>query len=102
MRVIVVALVWGIASMGCEKDPAPSDSVKPLQPASQTPTTGSAPNPSSDTIEVEANVIREGDVKAKRPVTDDVDEGVAPSEKSGAADPASAGHAEEGEEIDDE
>jgi hypothetical protein len=100
MRVIVVALVWGIASMGCEKNPAPSDRVKPLQPASQAPATGSAPSPASDTIEVEPNVIREDDVKAKRRVTDD--EGVTPSDRSGAAAPTSAGQAGEGEEIDDE
>jgi hypothetical protein len=102
MRVIVVALVWGIASMGCEKDPAASDRTKALQPAPQTPASGSAATPSSDTIEVEPNVIRNGDGKAKGSVADDEDQGVVPSGKSGAADPASAGHAEEGEEIDDE
>jgi hypothetical protein len=102
MRVIVVALVWGIASMGCEKDPAPSDRTKALQPASPTPATGSATNPSSNTIEVDPNVIRDSDLKAKGNMAEDDDEGVAPSDQSGAGDPASAGHAEEGEEIDDE
>jgi hypothetical protein len=51
---------------------------------------------------VDPNVIRDSELKAKGSVADHDDEGVAPSDQSGAADPASAGHAEEGEEIDDE
>jgi hypothetical protein len=101
MRVIVVALVWGFASMSCAKDPAPSDSTKALQPAAPTAGGGAAPTPSSDTIEVEPNVIRESDVKSKGKAPDEAEDGV-PSDRSGAADPGSPGHAEEGGEVDDE
>ena len=121
MRVIFVALVSAIAAVGCEKDPAATESAKALTPAADSRATALPAN-APKTIDVEGTVVRQGKAADNDAVDndavddeglgepmDDVDDPESASDKSGVDKagapnrPAKPGNdAPKGDQVDEE
>ena len=94
MRVIFVALVSAIAAVGCEKDPAATESTKQLTPAADS-RAKALPANAPKTIDVEGTVVRQDkaidndidndavDDEGLGEPMDDVDDAESASDKSG-------------------